>query len=507
MAVEIGRSFSELDKKIKETKGEIKSAQNAVKGFDKDLRLNPGDVEAVRGRFAAIEKQLTATAKKEEQLKQMQDALVVALKNNEISEKSYAKQLAEVNKQLKTTEEQTKQLTEELEKQQSALDTAKLAKFTQALDKAEQKTRKLSGASRIALNAIVSLVKGAIELGDELNDTAAKYQTSVEQLQVWQNRLGMLAADQQAYVSSLQTVGSMLTSIAAGRGQRYLNFLQQIGIAQDDLKGKTNAEVFDMIYEGLRTVSSEADRTIIAQGLLGDKGLEIAQIAATEKTEIDKLDQALLENGVITTEQAKAADQAANKLLGAKQQASALGAEFLMSLLPILGTLVKMLKSLLGWIGNLGEGGQRALVVVLAFVVILPKIITLIRTASAAITVLNTASTPWLGIITAISLVLLGLITLLGIFNDTAQETVASTQQMLDSIGATQDAIDGMGGNVTYSAATESTKKTSYDLNVNVAATGTGEAVNDEAAEKIADSLRDKLMVDLVNQGLGSIIR
>ena len=88
--------------------------------------------------------------------------------------------------------------------------------------------------------AIVAMVKSSITTGDELNDLATKYQTTAENIQIWRNRLTLLTGDENAYVSSLATVGSMLTSITAGRGARYLKYLNELVIAQEDLTNKTN---------------------------------------------------------------------------------------------------------------------------------------------------------------------------------------------------------------------------------------------------------------------------
>ena len=311
-----------------------------------------------------------------------------------------------------------------------------------------------------------------------------------------------------------------------------MTYLKQLGIEQEDLKNKTNSEVFDMIYNSLRNVTDETQRAIIAQGLLGDTGLEIATIAGTDAAAIDELDNALIENGIITTEQALAADTAANTMLALKQQFQGASAELLVALMPAFETLTELLKTavipvinnLAGWLGSLGSGGQKFLLILLAVVIVLPKIIAgvkgfitvlrLVRTATMAQTAatmgLNAAAGPWLGIIIAITVAVMALISVLSWFTGgSADDVTNSANGMLSSINGLSDAIEDLDADVGYSAETthETNAHKTVDINLDVNATGDGTQISEENAEEIADNLHEKILVDILNDELGGVVR
>ena len=78
---------------------------------------------------------------------------------------------------------------------------------------------------------------------------------------------------------------------------------------------------------------------------------------------------------------------------------------------------------------------------------------------------------------------------------------------------AKMDEIDtkasSMGYDAEYSAEATydtNTHKT-VDINLDVNATGDGTEVSEENAEIIADNLEEKILVDLLNQGMGAVVR
>lgn len=528
---EIGRSFDELDKKIKQFRSDVKTTDAEIKSLDKSLKLNPGSVDDVRKKYALLSQNLQTNSEKLAALKQKQHALNNDLKTGTISQKEYDRQLKNVRKELDATEKGIKDLTNSLQGQNAAVREAKYTNLIDGLTKAEDKARKFSQAALAVVSALGLMMKSAINTGDELSDTATHFGTNVEELQLWSNRLGMLAKDQEAYTKALERIGSVQAMMTTGRGARYITFLKELGIAQEDLNGKTNGEAFELIYEALRNVTDEAERMTLAQGLLGDTGLEIAVIAGTQQEKINALDDALIKNGIITSEQAAAADEAANKMLELKQQFQAANAELLVALMPTFEALTELLKTavipiinkLSDWFGTLTQGQQKALMILMMIIVFLPKIISLgkgvisiLKLAKAATLgqaaatgTLTAAAGPWLGVITAISLALLLLIKIIGWFIGASNDAVNSADNLLGRMDEIQTKAGSMGADVGYSAETthnSNTKKT-LDINLDVTATGDGTRVSKENAELIANDLYDKLSVDLLNQKLGEITR
>ena len=532
----IGRSFDELDNKIKTVNQSIKETDSSVKSLDKNLKLNPGNVDAIRQKYTLLNSNVKNTAERLELLKQKQQALNNDFNNGTITQDTYNRQLAKTATQIDKTEKELEALNKQLERQNADIRQAKFNNLTSGLTKVEGVAKKASVAVLAVGAAIVAMVKSSITTGDELSDLATKYQTTAENIQIWRNRLTLLASDENAYVSSLATVGSMLTSITAGRGARYLKYLNELGIAQEDLTNKTNAEVFELIYQGLRNVSDETERAIIAQGLLGDTGLEIATIARTDLEELTAYDEELIRNGIISSEQAAIADGAANKLAQLKMQFQANSAELMTALMPAFEALINLFNTtLLPIISNiasrfasLNSEQQKSALRLIALIILLPKLVAMIKgivsimnlltaaktantvathAQTAATAALNTVMTPWLGIITAISMALLVLCQILSIFTGRANEAINVGSQLTDTVDGLDTKMEEMGYDV------EAEANSTYDVNrtatidVNVTATGDGTKISDDNAEVVAKELEEVIITDLVNQGLGSIIK
>ncbi len=527
----IGRSFDELDQKLKQFNSSLKATDSQVRNLDKSLKMNPSNVDAVRQKFALLSQNIQTNAQKLATLHQKEVQLNADFKSGAIAQDEYNRRLQKVRAQIAATEKTEQELTAALRKQNREIADAKFNNLLNGLDKAEDKARKVQKATLAVVGVLAALMAAAIKTGDELADNATHFGTTAENLQIWSNRLGMLGKDQEAYTKSLEKVGSVLTSITAGRGARYLTYLKQLGIAQADLNGKSNGEVFDMIYERLRGVEDATLRATIAQGIFGDTGLEIANIAGTQQETLDELDETLLENGIITTEQAKAADEAANKLLALKEQASAESAELLVAVMPAFEAFCSLLKEVMipninrvaDWFKNMTPEQQKMLLVLIAIILVLPKLIStikaiasavqLVRAATVAQTVaqmgLNAASSPFLPIILAISFALLGLITLIGAVTSKSNSAIESATNMLDRLDDVDKKMSDMAGETAYNATAtyESNSQRDLNIHVDVKASGDGTQINEQNAEVVGESIHEKILRDIVNQELGGVVR
>lgn len=76
-------------------------------------------------------------------------------------------------------------------------------------------------------------------------------------------------------------------------------------------------------------------------------------------------------------------------------------------------------------------------------------------------------------------------------------------------MGQVETSAENMGYDAEYSTETtyDVNNHKTLDINLDVNAQGDGTKVEQENAEIIADTLEDKILTDLINQGLGSVIR
>lgn len=121
----------------------------------------------------------------------------------------------------------------------------------------------------------------------------------------------------------------------------------------------------------------------------------------------------------------------------------------------------------------------------------------------------NAAAGPWLGIIIAISLALIALISIIGIFNSTAKKAAENATSMLNGMDKLSDKYGGLDADLGFTAEKtyDINNERRLDIQLDVNATGDGTQIDQENANKIADSLHDKILTDLLNNELGGIVR
>ena len=285
-------------------------------------------------------------------------------------------------------------------------------------------------------------------------------------------------------------------------------------------------------------MTDETERATIAQGLFGDAGLDLATVTGATADEINKLDETLIQSGIITSEQAAIAGIYGDRMDETKLKVQAASMELMVALLPAFETLVELLQTtvipwltnLASWLGSLSTGEMKMLMVLLGIIIVLPKIITLVKgvvtvmqminaqkaahvaatgAQTAAVAGLNAVSTPWLGIIMAISMALLLLIQIISWFVGGSNAAIDNANEMLAKMDEIDTKASSMGYDAEYSAEATydtNTHKT-VDINLDVNATGDGTEVSEENAEIIADNLEEKILVDLLNQGMGAVVR
>lgn len=503
MAIDITRPYDKLDGAILKTNADLKQMTKDVGTLEKALNIDSGNVDNVRQKYSLLRQQLELNTQKAKDLKQQQENLSLALKSGAITGKEYNQALKVNISDLSKTETETKRLTNTLAKQSEELRKAELTNFTNKLDTAEQKTRKLSQTTALLVGAIAALVFQSIKAGDELDDNAKKYGTTAELLQLETNKYQKVTSAQDGYLQNLKSIGSIMSSITRGRGAAYLGLLQQLGISQDDLKNKTNAEVYDMIYQGLRGITDASERAAISQALLGDSGLDLAMIAGTEESALKALDDALISNGLITNEQAETAGKYADMIDDIKRRVTEFG-----------------LKILEFW-DSLGPVGQGIVMFVLGLIIALPKIIVFVKLMAGVITVLKAATLgqatatmilsgaalPLIGVLAAIVLVVTLLVNLFGKFKKKTEETTDSVSSMEEKLNNLMKGNLELGSDFEFSTKTMNENNNNRNVTARVDVYGHGDTpVSEEGASKTALMISDNIFKRM-NEAWGNSIK
>lgn len=538
----VSRDLSDISAQLKELSTNISAADREAKKLQKDIKLSPGNVDLVRQKYALLSKELSANAEKIRLLKSEQsrlDSEMSGKTGNELLQ--YQKKLQKITKQLDEATKKEAELTSELKRQNAEIAAARFDKITNGLQKVEKYAKTARNWTLALTAALVACVKASVDTGDELSDTSAKLNTSVEELQRGRYVYEMLSDGSDAYDSSLSALGSTMTSIAKGRGKAYLSTLTALGLSTKELNKMTTGEQLNAVTQALAKVTDETQRTQYAMILMGDAGRSVAAVAGAGADEIERYTQKLNESGIISTEQANVADTLANEFATAKNSVSVAMMEITVALVPavlmivdfVKNTVVPLIEKVAGFLDGLGESGQRVLLVVAVSLIILPKAIALIvgivkvvklltvATAAqgAALGVLSTVGAPVILILAAIAAVVLLLVKLfsaltketdksgdaLTAYTDKYSALLGKKSATVGSLTGQYDKyVAGAGDTAAALAVTEKTitgTENTLNINTNVRVTAEGDTqLSRETAQNIAD-----LVADQVNERLGEL--
>lgn len=400
MAKEIKRNFGEINQLIKDIRTSSRDAVAEGKLLDKALKVDPTNFDTASKKLENMSARIKQGEKDIKFMKTAQQEF--AQSGGNLKSKEYQKLSQEILK-AETNQKKLVKETQELNRQFAKGD---FNKFNQNLDKAskgldtfKQKVRGVSLAAKAAIVAIAGMATAFIKVGDELADSSKKLQTTVENLQIGRGLYENFAEGAEGYDQALKALGTTMTSIARGRGKAYLDALESIGLAQEDLLGKDTATQLDIVTRALSKIEDPILRAEKAMTLLNDAGRNVANMAGLSTTELDKYKSSLMDAGLITSEQAAAADAAANKLALMKQQLMVVTAQLIEQLMPIIMDIfefvqqhiIPMLQNLFGWFGNLSEGGKKVVLIAITMVAILPTLISVIKGVVVVVKLVNLA--------------------------------------------------------------------------------------------------------------------
>ncbi len=399
MSTKITREIDEISQKIKTLNSDIKSSTSDTRELNNAIKLDGGNVAAVRQRFAELGRQLDLNTQKSEALKTKQQQLKAALDSGAITEKKYYTELQKTTSALGAAEKNAATLTAELKRQNQAITAAKFDRINKSLETFQNKAQGAARAAKVMLGALAAITVAFIKLGDELADTATKMRVTVEDLQIGRGLYENFAEGASGYDSALKALSATMTSIAKGRGAAYIRALEAIGIAQEDLQGKDTATQLDIVSAALRNIPDEAKRVEYAMILMGDAGRNVATVANLSAEEVNTYKEALIEAGIVTTEQAAVADELANKTALLKQQFTAQAATLVTAMLPAINAVMGAMQAITPILSTIGAGfdflgktGSVVLIMLIGFVAVLPKLIGMIKAIVAVIKILRIAT-------------------------------------------------------------------------------------------------------------------
>lgn len=232
---------------------------------------------------------------------------------------------------------------------------ADIAKYQTSLEKAsniaEQRMRQIDksiglvktslgvlGAGFLAnatFDKIKEKIEGAISAAAGLKELSERTGSSIESLSGLAAIAKLTGTDTDALATGLQKLAKSMVDAENG-GKKTSAAFEAIGISTTDLKGKNPDEMFQMLAKHLNEYQDGAEKTAIAQAILGKSG---ANLLPTLRNIADAGDLQVK----VTRAQAEAAYQYEKSLARLQVASNAIYKQIAMELIPVFNEVVKSL--------------------------------------------------------------------------------------------------------------------------------------------------------------------
>lgn len=526
----IKEDLREISKAVNEINKEAKEAAANTKSLGQNLKLDPNNLDLIKQRFSALGKELDLNTKKMAELKRSQENLEKlkisdAYKNDEKALQQINALLDDYRVKLGYAADKQKELEAATSQtaQNQALINAATTQMNQKFANLEKVARKVQIATLAVVAAMTKVVNSSIALGTELYSLSKRYQTTAEDIQLWNRALQLATGQADLFTNSLSVMVKGMAQIAAGRGVAFRKALANIGIAYRDIKELSAGEQFEAILNGLASVENYSTRAAAAQQLLGESGQYIADVFENQSIDLEEYLTKAQKFGIISQDNAKRLAELGFELEAVKSTLAVAGAELVTSLAPTIEFVGNFLKTVVVPVLNgisttlksMGGFGTALLVVGTTSLILLPKIVMWIkqlqlytllsanatRQLAAAGVVANMVFGKWMIVLTAIA----GVITLvMGVVGALNKEVEDVNKNLDDTLVKTQGLLGDAASDYTVNTEATSKAMTTRYVEISVDIDGHGDTpIGDENAVKVARLTADdvqKSWGDLINQ-------
>lgn len=194
-------------------------------------------------------------------------------------------------------------------------------KANESISKTEQKAEglgnklaggiKTAGAWGLAIGAAAGAAGGALlgvatkasETTDRIDKMSQKLGMSKEGFQEWDYILGQNGISIDGLQGGIKTLTNMTDELSKGSKTATDSF-GRLGLSFDDLKGKSQEEIFNLTIDKLMQVEDETQRAALANDLLGRSGAELAPLLNQGAEGAEELRKRAHELGLVLSDDA-----------------------------------------------------------------------------------------------------------------------------------------------------------------------------------------------------------
>lgn len=334
----LGLDYSQLEKGLKGVQENLKATKVVLKEIDKQLKIEPNNIELWKKKQKLLNEQVEDTKKK---LKYQDEMLKVLIKDYDGTDKAKTKieklkeQIEGTNRTLKVFTAQAESASTKVKSLATSFDAEKIKKIGSSL------TKHLTLPIISTATALGTLVYKTSSSINSLKDNAEAVNANVEAYQELIYAAKLTGAKEDALQKTFIKVNSMLGDIASGDSLTVAQNLHKIGLSIDDIKGKSSDQAFLTIREALSKIEDESLRVAYANEIFGDKlGSELLPLLKAEDSQIEALRNEARKYGVATEEQVETSGKFHDELDRLKQALFGVSLELMEDLLPVLEKLV-----------------------------------------------------------------------------------------------------------------------------------------------------------------------
>lgn len=197
-------------------------------------------------------------------------------------------------------------------------------------------------AATAAATALTAALKGVADEGDKLAKQSRRLAFPIEELQEWRFVAEQSGIGADEFGKSIEKLAKGVGEARAGTGTLVTILKKANPQLLRQLKNTTNtADAVDLYIKAIRQTPNAMDKAALATAAFGRQGLKFLNIAEQSEGALKALRREQRENGVITQEQAKAAEAYNDALNSLKRAAMGFIQQALMPMLPLLTDLIR----------------------------------------------------------------------------------------------------------------------------------------------------------------------
>ena len=196
------------------------------------------------------------------------------------------------------------------------------------------------GAATGIAAGLGKMVMGAAETADEIDKLSERTGIGAEELQRWKYALGQSGGDVAKLEVGMKKLSGVMDAAANGN-EKSIAALESLGVSMDDLKNKSQEDIFAMVTAGLADMEEGAARNVLGNDLLGKAYTDMLPLLNAGSDGMNELKNRADELGLVMSGDAVAAGVGfGDSLQDVKDSLGAVGTQIAAKLMPFFQTMV-----------------------------------------------------------------------------------------------------------------------------------------------------------------------